>query len=453
LAKNDLVLIPEQPEAPAIKGPLPGPKAKALIERDERVTSPSYTRGYGLVADKAIGCVLTDPDGNRFLDLTAGIAVNATGHSHPHVVDAIAKQASRYLHMSGTDFYYDQQIRLAERLGDLAPMKGKNRILFTNSGAEAIEGALKLARYHTGRQHIIAFWGAFHGRTYGAMSLGGSKAVQRRRFRPMVPEVTHVSYPNTFRPAAPGGANDVVDFTLGEINNALKRTVAPDEVAAVFVEPIQGEGGYIVPPDDFMPRLRELCTNHGILLVCDEVQSGMGRTGKMWASEHTGVEPDIVCSAKGIASGMPLGAVIARGEVMNWPPGSHASTFGGNPVSCAAALATIDLLEAGLLKHTAEVGGYLIDRLRPMKETYAAIGDVRGRGLMICADFVRDERTRVPDGRTRDVVITECFNRGVLVLPCGESGLRFCPPLTITTEQIDAALVVFEEALRTTAKS
>ena len=324
MAKAKFVLIPEQPEAPALVGPIPGPKAAEWVARDQQVMSPSYTRDYPLVIDRAIGSVVTDADGNRFLDLTAGIAVTSTGHCHPHVVEAIQKQATRFLHMSGTDFYYDQEILLAERLARLAPMSGKNRVFFTNSGAEAIEAAFKLARHQTGRQHVIAFWGAFHGRTFGAMSLSGSKAIHRKRFMPMVPQITHVTYPNPFRPADLHADRSLTDFTIHEIEHTVfRREVGPDEVAAIFVEPIQGEGGYLIPPADFLPRLRELCSRHGILLVCDEVQCGMGRTGKMWAVEHVGVEPDIIALAKGIASGMPLGAILAREEIMNWPPGSH----------------------------------------------------------------------------------------------------------------------------------
>jgi len=443
------VLIPEQPEAPALLGEVPGPKARALVERDRRVTSPSYTRDYPLVIDHAIGSVVTDPDGNRFLDMTSGIAVTATGHCHPYVVEAIRRQADRFLHMSGTDFYYDQQILLAERLAELAPMSGKNRVFFTNSGAEAIEAAFKLARHQTGRQHVIAFWGAFHGRTFGAMSLSGSKAIHRKRFLPMVPQITHVTYPDPYRPVELRGAESVVDFTISEIEHTVfRREVGPEEVAAIFVEPIQGEGGYIVPPPDFLPRLRDLCNRYGILLVCDEVQCGMGRTGKLWAVEHVGVEPDIVAVAKGVASGMPLGAIIAREEIMNWPPGSHASTFGGNPVACAAALATLDLLVAGLIENAAVVGAYLKEQLHNIQAETPAIGDVRGLGLMVAADFVVDRATRLPDVATRNRIVQECFRRGVLLLGCGESAVRFCPALTITKKQVDAALAVFREVVK-----
>ncbi len=454
MATAAFVLIPDQPEAPKLLGPIPGPKARAWVERDQRVMSSSYTRDYPLVIDHAIGSVVTDADGNRFLDLTAGIAVTATGHSHPYVVEAVQKQAARFLHMSGTDFYYDQEILLAERLAKLAPMSGKNRVFFTNSGAEAIEAAFKLARHQTGRQHVIAFWGAFHGRTFGAMSLSGSKAIHRKRFLPMVPQITHVTYPNTYRPSGLRGGQSLVDFTIDEIEHTVfRREVSPDEVAAIFVEPIQGEGGYLVPPDDFLPRLRELCDRHGILLVCDEVQCGMGRTGKTWAVQHVGVEPDIIATAKGIASGMPLGAIIAREEIMNWPPGSHASTFGGNPVACAASLATLDLLEAGLIDNAARVGAYLLDRLRKVQVEFPIIGDVRGRGLMVAADFVVDRESRRGDGEMRNRVVMECFRRGVLALGCGESALRFCPALTITEQQIDAAVSVFRDAVAAAEKN
>lgn len=443
-----LTLIPEQPEAPLLRGEIPGPKAREWVERDQRVMSPSYTRDYPLVIDRAIGSVVIDTDGNRFIDLTAGIAVTATGHCHPHVVEAIQRQAGRFLHMSGTDFYYDQEVLLAERLAKLAPMSGNNRVFFTNSGAEAIEAAFKLARHQTGRQHIIAFWGAFHGRTFGAMSLSGSKAIHRKRFMPMVPQITHVTYPNPYRPNGAATVDSLVDFTLNEIEHTvLRREVAPDEVAAIFVEPIQGEGGYLVPPADFLPRLRELCDRHGILLVCDEIQCGMGRTGKMWGVEHVGVEPDIIAIAKGIASGMPLGAIVAREEIMKWPPGSHASTFGGNPVACAAALATLDLLEAGLMQNAAKVGAYLIERLGEVQAEFPAIGDVRGLGLMVAADFVVDRESRRHDSETRNRVVMECFRRGVLALGCGESAVRFCPALSITEKQIDASVRVFRDAV------
>jgi len=444
-------LIPDQPDAPKVVTELPGPKAKELIERDHKVTSPSYTRGDPLVMDRAIGCVAIDPDGNHFLDLTAGIAVTSTGHSHPYVVDAIKKQAELFLHMSGTDFYYEPQVRLCERLAETAPMSGKNRVFFTNSGAESIEAALKLSRYYTGRQHVIAFWGAFHGRTYGALSLCGSKAVQSRYFKPLVPGITHVTYPNPFRPSGGLSPDEVTDFTLDEIKRIFKRRVAPSEVAAIFVEPIQGEGGYVVPPDDFLPRLRELCSESGILLVCDEVQAGMGRTGKLWAVENWSVEPDIIASAKGLASGMPLGAMIAREELMTWQPGSHASTFGGNPVCCAAALATMDLLEGGLIENAATVGAHMLGGLEKLKDKHEVIGDVRGKGLMLCAEVVTDGESLKPDPKMRDKIVTECYLRGLLVLGCGDNSIRFAPPLCLTASQADAALAVLDESVSAAA--
>src|SRR5215468_8624407 len=341
---------------PAIHTDLPGPKARALLERDQKYMSPSYTRIYPLVVARGSGAVIEDVDGNLFLDFTAGIAVTSTGHCHPHVVAAIQDQAAKLLHMSGTDFYYRPQIDLAERLAKLAPGDSANRVFFTNSGAEALEAALKLARWHTGRSRAIAFFGAFHGRTYGAMSLSGSKLVHRRGFSPLVPDIHHTPYPRGCTTCST--ASECVCVRYIE-DTLLRRTAPPEEVAAIFVEPIQGEGGYYVPPPGFLPALRELCDRHGFLLVVDEVQSGMGRTGKMFACEHWGVQPDIICLAKGIASGMPLGAMIARDEVMDWPPGSHASTFGGNPVSCRAALATIELLQSEYIANAQQRGEQL----------------------------------------------------------------------------------------------
>mgnify|MGYP006280972825 CR=1 FL=1 len=446
MSLNDFPLIPIQPNAPNLRTKLPGPQARNLTKRDKRVTSPSYTRDYPLVVDHAIGSTITDPDGNVFLDMTAGIAVTAAGHSHPYVVDVIRKQAERCLHMSGTDFFYASQIELAERLVKLAPMHGKNRIFFTNSGAESIEAALKLARFHTGRQHVIAFIGAFHGRTYGAMSLGASKVIQSQGFKPLVPQISHVDYPNPYRPV--GHEQNVTDHTMHEIETVFKRKVSPDEVAAIFVEAIQGEGGYIVPPDDFLPRLRELCSRHGIMLVCDEVQSGMGRTGKMWGVQHTGVEPDMIAVAKGIASGLPLGALIARESVMNWTYGSHASTFGGNPVSCAASLATLDLLHEGLVENTQVVGTTLLQQLHGLYEEFEVIGDVRGRGLMAAVEFVQDRQSRTAMPAFRNQLVQECFKRGLLVLGCGESAIRFCPALTVSQQQISTAISIVRDAIK-----
>jgi 4-aminobutyrate aminotransferase len=430
---------------PALKTALPGPKAQALLERDQRFMSPSYTRGYPLVVARGSGAVIEDLDGNLFLDFTAGIAVTSTGHCHPHVVAAIQDQAMKLLHMSGTDFYYEPQIDLAQRLAESAPGTSPKRVFFTNSGAEALEAALKLARWHTGRSRAIAFFGAFHGRTYGAMSLSGSKVVHRRGFAPLVPEIHHAPFPR----GCPGCHSADECSCVAQIEETLlKRTAPADEVAAIFVEPIQGEGGYRVPPPGFLPALRKLCDKYGMLLVADEVQSGMGRTGKLWAVEHWGVEPDIVCSAKGIASGMPLGAMIARDEVMDWPSGSHASTFGGNPVSCRAALATLDLLEAEYIRNAAERGEQLRDGLRHLQAEYPALlSDVRGLGLMTAVDLVKDGDPAQPDPALREDVIQTCFRRGLLLLGCGENGIRFCPPLCITAEQVETAVGLFGGAL------
>ena len=446
-----IALIPDQPDAPNLVTALPGPNAAAVIERDHLILSPSYTRDYPFVMDRACGLVAEDADGNRFLDLNAGIAVCSTGHRHPHVIDAIRTQLDRYLHMSGTDFYYEPEVAVAERLAAVAPWRGPTRVLFTNSGAESIEAAFKLARHHTGRQHVIACYGAFHGRTLGALSLTASKVVQRDQFAPLIPEITHIDYPHCYRcpdrdkAVAETGCCERPSRELEDV--VFKKLVSPREVAAIFVEPIQGEGGYIVPPASFLQEIRRLCDEHGILLVCDEVQSGMGRTGKMFAIEHFGVEPDMVTLAKGIASGLPLGALVTRAGIMNWGRGAHASTFGGNPVACAAALATLDLLEAGLVAHAEEVGSYLKDQLRMLTARRPAIGDVRGIGLMIGVDFVKDRGTREQDPEIRDRVVQEAFTRGLLVLGCGESSLRLSPPLIITRRQVDTALEILDAAV------
>jgi 4-aminobutyrate aminotransferase len=432
---------------PGIRTELPGPRAAQLLQRDEHCMSPSYTRIYPLVVERGSGAVIEDVDGNLFLDFTAGIAVTSTGHCHPQVVAAIQDQAAKLIHMSGTDFYYEPQIDLAERLAALAPGKSPKRVFFTNSGAEALEAALKLARWHTGRARAVAFLGAFHGRTYGAMSLSGSKVVHRRGFAPLVPEIHHVPYPRKGEwEDDPGRA--AVRYIEEQL---FRRTAPPEEVAAIFVEPIQGEGGYHVPPPEFLPGLRELCDRYGILLVADEVQSGMGRTGKLFAVEHWGVEPDIICLAKGIASGMPLGAIIAKDTVMDWPPGSHASTFGGNPVSCRAALATLDLLEHGYTANAARRGEQLRQGLLQLQRQHPEVGDVRGLGLMTAVDLVK-ERERphaaaVPDPALRDAVVQTAFRQGLLLLGCGESAIRFCPPLCVSAEQVDAALHILGRVL------
>jgi len=429
---------------------MPGPNAKALIDRDAQVISPSYTRGYPLVMERGEGALVWDVDGNRFIDFTTGIAVTATGHAHPKVVQAIQDQAARFIHMSGTDFYYEPQIELAERLASIAPFDDEAMVFFGNSGAEAIEAAAKLARYYTGRGRFIAFLHAFHGRTMGALSFTASKYVQREDFFPLVPGVTHVPYPDPYRPVLNAAGFDdygerVVDYIEQEIFSTI---VPPKEVAGILVEPIQGEGGYVVPPDGFLPALRRLCDEHGILLMVDEVQSGMGRTGKWWAAEHWDVQPDIVCTAKGIASGMPLGAIIARKGIMQtWSPGAHASTFGGNPVSCAAANATFDLLKDGLIDNAARMGAYMIDKLRDIQSRHPSMGDVRGKGLMVGVDFVKDRASRAHHPDLRNAVVDFAFDDNLLLLGCGVSTMRIIPPLNVAQDTIDAALLVFERAV------
>lgn len=432
---------------PCIRTPLPGPRAREVIETDELFTSPSYTRVYPLAVAQGRGAVIEDLDGNLFLDFTAGIAVCSTGHCHPRVVRAIQRQAERLLHMSGTDFYYEPQRDLAKKLAAIAPGSEPKKVFFTNSGAESVEAAFKLARYHTGRKHVIAFFGAFHGRTMGALSLTGSKVGQREGFAPLVPEVSHVEYPSCYRCPRRCDDGTCCMTSLEQIENLFRRTVSPREVAAIVVEPIQGEGGYIVPPADFHRRLKALAEQHGILYVVDEVQSGMGRTGKMFAIEHWGVEPDILCTAKGIASGMPLGAIIAKSSVMDWKRGSHASTFGGNPVCCAAALETIAILEDGLIDHAAQTGAYLQAELRRMMARHPMMGDLRGLGLMVGVEIVKDRATRAAVPEARDALIQSCFQRGLLLLGCGASTLRFCPPLVVERNEVDVALRILDETL------
>lgn len=430
---------------------LPGPRASEVIAADTRLISPSYTRGYPLVVQSGRGARICDVDGNEFLDFTAGIAVASTGHCHPEVVRAIQEQAARLIHMSGTDFYYESMTVLAERLSTVAPMPGPHRFYYGNSGAEAVECALKLARYHTGRQNIVAFLGAFHGRTMGALSLTASKPQQKRRFAPFVPGIHHVPYPYCYRGCnGDSAAQEAYALNCARyIEERLFRTVLPpEEVAAITVEPMQGEGGYVVAPANFMRELRSICDRHGILLIADEVQSGAGRTGKWWAIEHTGVEPDIVCIAKGIASGMPLGICMARAEIMDWAPGSHASTFGGNPVSIAAALATLNILEREAIANAAAVGSRMMERLRTWIGRYQNVGDVRGRGLMIGLELVTDQNSRTPAGELRDRVVNAAFERGLLILGCGENTIRLCPPLILTQAEADAGLDILERALQ-----
>jgi len=427
---------------------LPGPKAAEIINRDRASISPSYTRDYPLVVKRGEGALIEDVDGNRFLDFNAGIAVIAAGHSHPRVVEAIKRQAAEFLHMSGTDFYYEAMVDLAEKLIRLVPGGGPHRVYFGNSGTEAIEAALKLARYHSGRDKFVAFLGGFHGRTMGALSVTGSKAVQRRGFGPFLP-VQHIPYAYCYR-CAYGKHPDTCDVECVKVlEDQLFKTILPaEEVAAIVVEPIQGEGGYLVPPAKFHEELRRVADRHGIILIHDEVQSGMGRTGRMFASENFGVTPDIVTLAKGIANGMPLGAMVAKADLMSWTPGAHASTFGGNPVSCAAALATIELLEESLIENARIQGEYILNRMQDWPRRFRFVGDVRGMGLMIGFEMVLDQQTRERAPELRKQIELLAFQRGLLVLGCGPNSIRLCPPLVITRDQADFAVDTLEECLR-----
>jgi 4-aminobutyrate aminotransferase len=435
---------------PQIKTPLPGPEAQKILALDRQYVSPSYTRDYPLVARRGQGMIVEDVDGNTFLDAAAGIAVVSTGHCHPDVVRAIQRQAETLIHMSGTDFYYPLLAQLAEKMAQITPGKFPKRVYFGNSGTEAIEAAMKLARYHTKRHRFIAFLGAFHGRTFGSLSLTASKVAQRRGFGPLLEGVVHVPYANPYRcPAGRRTPECVSDCTCAEFieKQLFKTAVPPEDVAAIVVEPIQGEGGYVVPPPSFLQRLRQLADRYGILLIFDEVQCGMGRTGKMWASEHFGVVPDILVSAKGIASGMPLGVTVARAELMDWGPGAHASTFGGNPVACAAALETIRLLEEKYIANAARMGEYILGRLADWPHKHRIVGQVRGRGLMIGIELVKDQETREPNPEARRRVIQRAFEQGLLILGCGESTVRLMPPLVIEREQADFAMDVLDRCI------
>ena len=429
---------------------LPGPKAAAIIARDHAVLSPSYTRGYPLVAARGEGCIIEDVDGNRFLDCNAGIAVVAAGHCHPRVVRAIQKQAETLIHMSGTDFYYENMVLLAEKLAKLAPGGVPRRVYFGNSGTEAVEAAIKMARYHTGRDKFVAFFGAFHGRTMGALSLTGSKYVQKKGFGQLLGGVHHVPYAYCYRCAYGKQVETCNVECVKVLEETLFRTILPaSEVAAIVLEPIQGEGGYVVPPQKFMDELRCVADKHGILLIFDEVQSGMGRTGKMWAAEHfKDAVPDIMTVAKGIASGLPLSATIARTELMQWTPGAHASTFGGNPVACNAALATLELLEEELLANASTVGGYMFDRMREWPRRFKSVGDVRGRGLMLGFELVKDRETKERNPELRDRIEMRAFEKGLLILGCGQNSIRLCPPLVITKDQAEFVLDTLEQCMR-----
>ncbi len=437
------------PTTPKTKINVPGPRAKSIISRDREVLSPSLPRSYGLVIDHARGAEVWDVDGNRFIDFMTGIAVTSTGHCHPEVVQAIKEQSEKFLHICAADFYYQVIVDLAEKLDAIAPFREDAQAFFTNSGAEAVEAAIKLTRYTTGRQHFIAFFGAFHGRTLGALSLTASKYLQKEGFFPLMPGVTHVPYPDPYHPLlATSEGQDYGEAVVDFIENVvLAKKVAPSDVAGVFVEPILGEGGYVVPAPGFFPALRRLCDRHGILLIADEIQSGVGRTGKWWAIQHFGVEPDIVTSAKGIASGLPLGAVIARKSLMTWEPGSHGSTFGGNPVSCAAALATLRLVENEYLQNAAKMGDYLLTALHEMQMRHPLIGNVRGKGLMIGIEFIKGHQTGPSAHDLRDQMVQYAFEHGLLLLGAGESVIRLMPPLMIGQALADESLAILDQAI------
>ena len=440
-------------KTPRLITALPGPKAKSIVERDAKFMSPSFTRDYPLVAKTGRGAMVEDVDGNVFLDFAAGIAVCSTGHCHARVVDAIQKQAAELIHMSGTDFYYESLPYLAERLGKSVGGSEDKKVFFCNSGTEAVEGAIKLARYATKRDKMIAFYGCFHGRTIGSLSLTASKSTQRKNFGALLGGVEHIPYPYAYRCEFGHGPETCGEEILEQLENQIfKRLFDPSEVAGIIIEPIQGEGGYVPAPKFFLQELQRICRQHGIMLIVDEVQSGMGRTGKMWAHEYAGIEPDILCSAKGIASGMPLGAFIARSSVMDWKPGSHGTTFGGNPVCLAAAIATLDLLEGGLTANAKKMGDYIFSRTADWTKKFKIVGDVRGRGLMIGVEIVRDQRTKERAADLRNAIVDLAFHKGLLILGAGENSLRLSPPLVIDEEQADFAVRTLEECIREAEK-
>jgi 4-aminobutyrate aminotransferase len=433
---------------PIIKTVIPGPKAKKIIAKDKRFASRSYIKEYPLVVERGEGAVVEDVDGNRFLDLMAGIAVNITGYSHPKVVAAVQNQSEKFFHICSTDFYYPSFARLVERLASMVPISGERSVFLTNSGAEAVETAIKLARYHTRRPYFIAFFGAFHGRTMGALSLTASKAKQRSFFGPLMPGVYHIPYGYCYRCPYHLKYDSCRIYCADVIEDILcEHLISPEEIAAVFVEPILGEGGYIVPPVEFHQKIREFTAKHGILLVVDEIQSGMGRTGKFLAIENFSVEPDVVLLAKGLASGLPLGAVIARKKYMTWKSGTHGSTFGGNPIACEAALATIDLIQGELEGNAIKSGSKLLRGLKKLKEAHPLIGDVRGVGLMIGVELVKNQKNKEPFADAAHEIVQRAFKRGLLMLPCGENVIRFSPPLVIQPSQIDMAVEIFSEIL------
>jgi len=434
---------------PRIVVPPPGPNARAIVARQDRWASTSYPKEYPLVVARGERAMVEDVDGNRYLDFMAGIAVASTGYGHPKVVQAIQQAASRFLHICGSDFYYDSFAALCERLAKLAPGSSTKRVFLSNSGTEAVEGAIKLVRHSTGRPALVAFTGAFHGRSYGGMSLTASKAIQRAGFAPFLPEVYHVPYGYRYRCEYCRGEPACTFACVTAIEDDLfAKRLDPGSVAAIFVEPIQGEGGYVVPPTGYLRALRELCDRHGILLVCDEVQTGIGRTGRMFACEYEGIEPDVLLAAKGLGSGMPIGAIIAKASVMKWPPGAHGTTFGGNPVCCAAALATLDVVEHELLPNVSKLGDRLLAGARRLQEKSAVIGDVRGRGLMVGIEFVKDRATRQPAPELPRDLVARAFQQGLLLLGAGRSSLRLAPPLVVDEYDVDTALRIIDECLR-----
>ncbi len=440
---------------PKISGPLPGPKSRKVITDDMTYISPSYTRGYPLVVESGSGAMIRDVDGNVFLDFAAGIAVCCTGHAHPEVVKAIREQSERLLHISGTDFYVPNMVDLAKKLSELAPGNSLKKVYFGNSGAEAIEAAMKLARYHTRRKNFIAFYSCFHGRTFGALSLTSSKTIQRKHFGPFVPGAFHTPYAYCYRcplnltyPSCEVACAQFMEKTL------FKTVVEPESIAAIVVEPIQGEGGYVVPPKEFFEVITDIADRYGILIIADEVQSGMGRTGKFWASEHFDFVPDILATAKGLASGLPLSAIIAREEIMDWTPGAHASTFGGNPVSCAASLKTIELVENSLMENARIQGQYLAEGLAQLRSKYSVIGDARGLGLMQAIEIIKPRATKdTKNKQLRDRLLQEAFQRGLLILGCGENSIRFCPPLIITREQVECAISILDDCFQAVTRT
>ncbi|MEW6025915.1 MAG: acetyl ornithine aminotransferase family protein [Planctomycetota bacterium] len=442
-------MLQKDSNRPLIKVTPPGPEARKVLAKDKKYVSPSCTRGYPFVAERGYGMMVEDPDGNRYMDMNAGVAVNATGHSHPEVVRVIKEQAEQLIHMIGADFYYRWQSDLAEAVCQITPGKFAKKAFLACTGTEAIEAAIKLARYHTRRPRMIAYIGSFHGRTMGALSLTASKAAQRRHFSPMLSEVTHIPYPYCYRCLFNLTYPKCNFACLSYLEDVIFNKVAPaDDVAAVVIEPIQGEGGYVVPPDGYMQKLRALTAKHGILLIVDEIQSGLGRTGKMFAIEHWKVEPDMVCIAKGIASGMPLSAMVAKASIMTWPAGAHANTFGGNPVCCAAALKTIEMLNDSLIANARSTGDYLLKRLKGLQNKYDFVGDVRGKGLMVGIEIVKNRKTKAKDLEKRTKIVNECFKSGILLVGCGENNIRFSPPLIITKSDIDVAMEIMGKVLR-----